>query len=117
MTTALLPRFKKPPQRAGVGLVGAELNRINPGGAKQFQELGLRLGLSLGEGDSLALETLFFADDIRARSEIDVAVAEIEVKKPELDLARQVIASLVGAYEPEEFENSYRQELRAMQGA
>ena len=26
MTTALLPRFKKPPQRAGVGLVGAELN-------------------------------------------------------------------------------------------
>jgi DNA end-binding protein Ku len=65
-------------------------------------------------GDSLALETLFFADDIRARSEIDVAVAEIEVKKPELDLARQVIASLVGAYEPEEFENSYRQELRAM---
>src|SRR5919205_526516 len=65
-------------------------------------------------GDSLALETLFFADDIRSRAEIEEAVESTEVKGPELELARQVIASLVGEWSPEDFENEYRRELRAM---
>jgi len=64
--------------------------------------------------DSLALETLFFADDVRSRSEIEEAVEETEVKDPELELARQVIASLVGEWSPEDFENEYRRELRTM---
>jgi DNA end-binding protein Ku len=36
------------------------------------------------------------------------------VKKAELDLAQQVIASLVGEFDPAEFENEYRRDLRAM---
>ena len=65
-------------------------------------------------GDSLALETLFFAEDVRSRNEIEDAVTETAVKKPELELAQQVIQSLVGKFEPEEFENEYRRELKAM---
>jgi DNA end-binding protein Ku len=65
-------------------------------------------------GDTLALETLFFAEDVRSRGEIEEAVAETSVKKPELALAEQVIQSLVGEFEPEEFENEYRRELKAM---
>ena len=65
-------------------------------------------------GDSLALETLFFAEDVRSRAEIEEAVAETDVKGPELELAEQVIASLVGEFEPAEFENEYRRDLRAM---
>src|SRR2546423_375396 len=65
-------------------------------------------------GDSLALETLFFAEDVRSRAEIEEAVEETEVKEAELDLALQVIASLVGDFSPEDFENEYRGELRAM---
>jgi DNA end-binding protein Ku len=65
-------------------------------------------------GDTLALETLFFAEDVRSRGEIEAAVAETSVKKPELALAQQVIGSLVGEFEPEEFENEYRRELKAM---
>jgi DNA end-binding protein Ku len=65
-------------------------------------------------GDSLALETLFFAEDVRSHQEIEEAVEETEVKKPELTLARQVIESLVGEFEPAEFENEYRRDLRAM---
>jgi DNA end-binding protein Ku len=65
-------------------------------------------------GDSLALQTLFYAEDIRSRAEIDEAVAGVEVKGPELDLAKQVIQSLVGEWEPEAFENEYRGELKAM---
>jgi DNA end-binding protein Ku len=65
-------------------------------------------------GDALALETLFFAEDIRPRAEIDDAVGETEVSDPELDMARQLVSSLVGEFVPEEFENVYRGELRAM---
>jgi DNA end-binding protein Ku len=65
-------------------------------------------------GESLALETLFFAEDVRSHQEIEDAVEETEVKKPELTLARQVIESLVGEFEPAEFENEYRRDLRAM---
>jgi DNA end-binding protein Ku len=72
------------------------------------------LCLIRAHGDTLALETLFFAEDVRSRAEIEDAVAETDVKKTELDLAKQVIASLVGEFTPEEFENDYRRELRAM---
>jgi DNA end-binding protein Ku len=65
-------------------------------------------------GDTLALETLFFAEDVRSRGEIEEAVSETQVKKPELALAQQVIQSLVGEFEPKEFENEYRRELKVM---
>jgi DNA end-binding protein Ku len=65
-------------------------------------------------GESLALETLYFAEDIRPRSEIDEAVEETEVKDPELAMARQLVESLVGDFDPQDYENEYRNELRAM---
>jgi DNA end-binding protein Ku len=65
-------------------------------------------------GDSIALQTLFYAEDIRERAEIDQIVGETEVKGPELDLAKQVIQSLVGEWDPADFENEYRGELRTM---
>jgi DNA end-binding protein Ku len=65
-------------------------------------------------GESLALETLFFAEDVRPHQEIEEAVEATEVKKAELALAQQVIASLVGEFDPAEFENEYRRDLRAM---
>jgi DNA end-binding protein Ku len=65
-------------------------------------------------GDSLALETMFLAEDVRSRAEIEEAVADTEVREPELDLARQVIDSLVGDFEPEELRSDYRQNLREM---
>jgi DNA end-binding protein Ku len=65
-------------------------------------------------GDALALETLFFAEDVRSAAEIQEAVAETEVKGPELELARQVISSLAGEFDAEDFENEYRRELRTM---
>ncbi|MEX2645251.1 MAG: Ku protein [Gaiellaceae bacterium] len=65
-------------------------------------------------GDSLALQTLFYADDIRSRSEIDDAVGGTEIKGAELELAEQVIQSLVGEWEPAQFENEYRRDLKTM---
>ena len=52
-------------------------------------------------GDALALETLFLAEDVRSKAEIEEAVEGVEVKDAELDLARQIIASLVGEFDPD----------------
>ena len=65
-------------------------------------------------GDSLALETLYFAEDVRARSEIDEAVKEVEASKAELQMAAQLVESLIGDFDPAEFENEYRNDLRRM---
>jgi DNA end-binding protein Ku len=72
------------------------------------------LCLIRAQGDVLALELLFFADDVRSKAEIEEAVETVEVKDAELALAGQVINSLVGEWEPADFENEYRKDLRAM---
>jgi DNA end-binding protein Ku len=66
------------------------------------------------KGDALVLETLFLAEDVRSQAEIDEAVGELEVKEPELDLARQLIDSLVGQWDPTELHSEYRQNLRQL---
>ena len=72
------------------------------------------LCLIRAQGDVLALELLFFADDVRSKAEIEEAVEAVEVKDAELGLAEQVINSLVGAWEPTDFENEYRRDMKAM---
>ena len=64
--------------------------------------------------DSLAMETLFFGEDVRSREEIEDAVHETEVNDAELTLARQVIESITGEFDPDEFKNEYREDVREM---
>jgi DNA end-binding protein Ku len=72
------------------------------------------LCLIRAQGETLALETLFFADDVRSKAEIEEVVEATELQGPELELAGQVIQSLVGEWNPEDFENEYRRDLKAM---
>jgi DNA end-binding protein Ku len=65
-------------------------------------------------GEALVLETLFLAEDVRSQAEIDEAVEAIDVQEPELDLARQLIDSLVGEWEPTDLQSEYRQNLREL---
>jgi DNA end-binding protein Ku len=66
------------------------------------------------KGDALALETLFVVEDVYSQAEIAEAVAETPVKEPELALARQVIESLAGDFDPSELVSEYRRDLRAL---
>ena len=66
------------------------------------------------KGEALVLETLFLAEDVRSQAEIDEAVEAVDVKEPELELARQLIDSLVGEWEPGELQSEYRASLREM---
>jgi DNA end-binding protein Ku len=63
---------------------------------------------------ALVLELLYYAEDVRSSAEISEAVAEIDVKKPEVDMARQLVESLAGDFDPSDYANEYRGELRAM---
>jgi len=65
-------------------------------------------------GDALALETLFVHQDVKDHAEIDDAVTGAEVKKPELDLAKQIIASLSGEFDPQELRSEYRESLKEL---
>jgi DNA end-binding protein Ku len=64
--------------------------------------------------NALALETLFVAEDVRSAAEIEEAVGDTEVKEAEMELARQVIDSLAGDFEPTELVSEYRRDLRSM---
>jgi len=66
------------------------------------------------KGEALLLETLFLAEDVRSQAEIDEAVEAVAVQEPELELARQLIDSLVGEWEPEDLHSEYRQNLRKL---
>ena len=72
------------------------------------------LCLVRARGDALALETLFLAEDVYSQTEISEAVDDTTVKKSELDLARQIIDSLAGDFEPEALVSEYRRDLRAL---
>lgn len=64
--------------------------------------------------EALVLETLFLVEDVHSQAEIAEAVEAIDVKETELDLARQVIDSLAGEFEPSELASEYRRDLRAL---
>jgi DNA end-binding protein Ku len=65
-------------------------------------------------GEALALETLFVHEDVKDHAEIDEAVAGSAVKKPELDLAKQIIASLAAPFDANELRSEYRESLREL---
>ena len=90
-------------KQAGMGAIGRFVLR----GAEYFAFIRPK-------GDALVLETLFLAEDVRSQAEIDEAVAGTDVKDAELDLARQIMDSLVGEFEPEDLHSQYRSDLRQM---
>jgi DNA end-binding protein Ku len=65
-------------------------------------------------GQGLVLETLYLAEDVYSQAEIDEAMEETDVKKPELELARQIVQGLSAEFEPDELASEYRSQLRAL---
>ena len=75
-----------------------------------------KLCLIRPKGDALVLETLYVAEDVYSQAEIDEATEETGApKKAELDLAQQLVESLVGAFDPrEQLTSEYRQDLKKL---
>jgi DNA end-binding protein Ku len=73
-----------------------------------------KLVLIRARGESLALETLFLAEDVYSDAEIAEAVEGTEVTEAELALAEQVIGSLAADFDPSALTSEYRRDLKAM---
>ena len=113
--TYFLVPAAQPAQRRPYVLLLEAMSETGTAALGRFVRAGREsLCLVRAKGDALALETLFLAEDVYSQAEISEAVEDTKVKKTELDLARQVIASLAGEFEPTELASEYRRDLRAL---
>ena len=62
-------------------------------------------------GNALALETLYFADEVRSVSDVIFGLASVTVTEREVKTAQQLIAALATEWVPEKHGDAYREEL------
>jgi hypothetical protein len=63
-------------------------------------------------GDVLGMATMIFADEIVPPDRLDELPDEsVETSDRELDIARQLVESLAGNFEPEKYHDTYREEV------
>jgi DNA end-binding protein Ku len=67
-------------------------------------------------GDALGMATMLFADEVLPPDRIDelADAAEVKTTKRELDVAKQLVDSLAGDFEPEKYHDTYRADVLAM---
>src|SRR5215468_5361349 len=63
--------------------------------------------------DVLGMSTMLFADEVVEPEKIDelMAAADVETTDRELDIAKQLVESLAGPFEPEKYHDTYRQDV------
>jgi DNA end-binding protein Ku len=95
-------------------LLREAMTRTNRAGIATFVMRGKEyLTAVRADGDVLALETLFFADEIRDRSTLDVP-GRTKPKGKELDMATGLIEAMSGAWKPDEFRDTYTERVEKL---
>lgn len=61
--------------------------------------------------ETLVLESIFYPDEVRSVAEIPGLPKHVSLPDKELNMARQLIEQLVTPFEPEKYEDEYRQSL------
>jgi DNA end-binding protein Ku len=61
--------------------------------------------------NTLALETMFYADEIRSVGDLDDVPADIDLGDRELQMAKSLVDMLTGDFEPEKYRDNYREAL------
>ena len=59
----------------------------------------------------LVLETMYFADEVRSADDVEGAPVDATVSERELQMAEQLIDSLTSDWEPERYEDTYREQV------
>jgi DNA end-binding protein Ku len=67
-------------------------------------------------GDVLVMETMVFADEVRVPERLEEIseTAELETTKRELDIAKQLVQSLAGEFDPGKYSDTYREAVLAL---
>jgi DNA end-binding protein Ku len=114
------PIFYDHPYYLGPGEGGAKAYRLLLEAMRETERVGIaRFVLRSKEhvvairpiGDVLGLATMVFADEIVPPEQVDGAGEHIETKARELDIAKQLIDSLSGPFEPERYHDTYREQV------
>ena len=63
-------------------------------------------------GDSIAMSTMYYPDEIRALDELDLPDGDGVVSDQELQMATALIDQLTGPFEPEQYQDEYRGALQ-----
>ncbi|MEA2394085.1 MAG: end-binding protein Ku [Solirubrobacteraceae bacterium] len=67
-------------------------------------------------GDVLGMSTMLFADEVVDPEKVDelAAASDVETTKRELDIAKQLVESLAGPFEPGKYHDTYRDEVLSL---
>jgi DNA end-binding protein Ku len=67
-------------------------------------------------GDALGMATMLFADEVLPPERVDeiAEAAQVKTTKREVDVAKQLIDSLAGDFEPDKYSDTYRQQVLAL---
>ena len=65
-------------------------------------------------GNTLVIELLFYPEDVRSKDEIEEQMDGVKTTKAELEMASQLVESLSGPFEPEQYENEHKRDLMAL---
>ena len=65
-------------------------------------------------GNTLVVELLFYPEDVRSKVDIEEQMDGIKTTKAELEMASQLVESLSGPFEPDQYENEHKRELMAL---
>jgi DNA end-binding protein Ku len=66
------------------------------------------------EGDVLGMATMIFADEIVDPRRIDELPEDVEVNDRELQIAKQLVESLAGHFEPDKYTDTYRDQVLSL---
>jgi DNA end-binding protein Ku len=66
------------------------------------------------EGGVLGMSTMIFNDEVVPADRLDDLPGDIETKEQEVEMARMLIDSLASDFEPEKYEDTYREEVLAL---
>jgi DNA end-binding protein Ku len=61
--------------------------------------------------NTMLLNTLYWPDEVRALGELDLPAEEPEIKQTERAMAAQLVESMTGAFDPEQYHDEYREAL------
>ncbi len=61
-------------------------------------------------GDAIAMETMFYPDEIRSADDLEVPGA-VEIGEKEMKMAKSLVDMLTGDFEPEKYHDNYREAL------
>jgi DNA end-binding protein Ku len=97
-------------------LLATAMTRTNRAGIATFVMRGKQyLTAVRADGDVLALDTLYFADEIRDPHELlDSLPKKVKPKANELKMAASLIESMSGAWKPEEYSDTYTGKVRKL---